>query len=218
MLRYTGQRWDAETGLYHYRARYYSPALGRFLTADPIGYGDGLNVYAYVANDPVNLVDPSGLGAEQNRTTNWNFIEVGPVIPPNNDAIFIVLTDDSRSIDGPLALLSLGGAGSLYKAAKVLKSGSIWSSTKNKSAVENAFGHWKKHKSEFPELQNSKQYVEKATDFLTNPPKGALTKTNSRGDTLRYDPNSNTFGVLSKDGVPRTMFRPKDGMGYWNKQ
>ena len=66
-LRYTGQRWDAETGLYHYRARYYSPALGRFLTADPIGYGDGLNVYAYVGNDPVNLVDPSGLGAEKKK-------------------------------------------------------------------------------------------------------------------------------------------------------
>ena len=38
--------------------------MGRFLTVDPIGYGDGLNVYAYVGNDPVNLVDPSGLGAE----------------------------------------------------------------------------------------------------------------------------------------------------------
>ena len=100
----------------------------------------------------------------------------------------------------------------------VEKSGSIWSSTKKKSAVENAFGHWKKHKSEFPELQNAKQYVEKAADFLRNPPKGTLTKINSRGDTLRYNPASNTFGVLSKDGVPRTMFRPRDGINYWNKQ
>ena len=63
-MAFAGDRGVAETGLYHYRARYYSPALGRFLTADPIGYGDGLNVYAYVANDPVTLVDPSGLGAQ----------------------------------------------------------------------------------------------------------------------------------------------------------
>lgn len=63
--RYTAQRWDTESGLYYYRTRYYSPSLGRFLTTDPIGYGDGLNVYAYVGNDPVNSNDPSGLLAAQ---------------------------------------------------------------------------------------------------------------------------------------------------------
>ena len=59
--RYTGRRFDAETGLYHYRARAYSPALGRFLQPDPIGYLGGLNLYAYVANDPLNRLDPFGL-------------------------------------------------------------------------------------------------------------------------------------------------------------
>jgi RHS repeat-associated protein len=60
-FRYTGRRLDEETGLLYYRARYYSPAIGRFLQSDPIGYGDGLNFYAYVGNDPMNATDPEGL-------------------------------------------------------------------------------------------------------------------------------------------------------------
>lgn len=58
---YTGRRLDPETGLYYYRARYYDPVHGRFLQRDPLGYVDGLNLYAYVENNPVNRVDPSGL-------------------------------------------------------------------------------------------------------------------------------------------------------------
>ncbi len=57
---YTGRELDA-SGLYYYRARYYLPSAGRFLTPDPIGLQGGLNAYTYVSSNPVNYTDPFGL-------------------------------------------------------------------------------------------------------------------------------------------------------------
>jgi RHS repeat-associated protein len=59
---YTGREFDAETGLYYYRARYYDPTIGRFIQQDPYGI-DGLDpsLFAYVRNNPANRIDPRGL-------------------------------------------------------------------------------------------------------------------------------------------------------------
>ena len=60
---FTGRENDG-TGLYYYRARYYSPSLQRFISEDPIGMGGGdLNLYAYVGNSPTNATDPNGEAA-----------------------------------------------------------------------------------------------------------------------------------------------------------
>ena len=62
----TGREND-KTGLYYYRARYYSPTLQRFIREDPIGFYGGINFYAYVRNNPVNWRDPWGLWTYANE-------------------------------------------------------------------------------------------------------------------------------------------------------
>jgi RHS repeat-associated protein len=59
---FTGREYDPESGLYYYRARYYDPRAGRFLTKDSLGFDGGdTNLYRYVWNSPTNWIDPHGL-------------------------------------------------------------------------------------------------------------------------------------------------------------
>lgn len=70
--RYTGRDFDVETGLYYYRARYYDPLSGRFISEDPIGFFGARNFYGYVGNDPVQDVDSSGLNPITKSGTGTN--------------------------------------------------------------------------------------------------------------------------------------------------
>ena len=70
-FQYTGRELDSETGLYYYRARYYDPSTGRFISEDPTEFDGGINFYRYAANSPTNFIDPLGLAeydARGNRT------------------------------------------------------------------------------------------------------------------------------------------------------
>jgi RHS repeat-associated protein len=59
---YTAREYDSETGMYFYRARYYDPTVGRFVTKDPISFAGGdVNLYNYVGANPINWSDPIGL-------------------------------------------------------------------------------------------------------------------------------------------------------------
>ena len=60
-FQYTAREFDSETGLYYYRARYYDPSAGRFVSEDPVRFQAGYNFYVYVGNDPVDLIDAIGM-------------------------------------------------------------------------------------------------------------------------------------------------------------
>ena len=66
-LRFPGQYYDSETQLHYNYFRYYDPAIGRYVTADPIGLGGGLNTYTYVTNNSLRYVDPLGLASCEGR-------------------------------------------------------------------------------------------------------------------------------------------------------
>jgi RHS repeat-associated protein len=59
-FQYTGREFDTEIGLYYYRARYYDPQFGRFLSEDGFRFQAGVNFYPYTSDNPVNFIDPSG--------------------------------------------------------------------------------------------------------------------------------------------------------------
>jgi RHS repeat-associated protein len=96
--RYTGKERDEETGFYYHGARYYAPWLGRWTAADPIGIGDGLNVYAYVSDNPVKLHDPRGTDGVKLNDFERQWIQ--------NVAIPILQFDKFKTASGdvPIAL------------------------------------------------------------------------------------------------------------------
>ena len=93
----------------------------------------------------------------------------------------------------------------------------VWSHGRD-GAQANAEEHWEKHGAEFPEFRNAHEYAAGALRFVSHPPPGALTKSRDNGDTLFYDPNTNTFAVKDRRGEPRTFFRPDSGRAYWDRQ
>jgi pyocin large subunit-like protein len=93
----------------------------------------------------------------------------------------------------------------------------VWSHGHDGTA-ENAQEHWEKHRGDFPELGSAAEYESAAAAFVAHPPLGTLIKHRADGDTLLYDPATNTFAVSDAAGEPRTFFRPESRRTYWDRQ
>jgi len=93
----------------------------------------------------------------------------------------------------------------------------MWSASRRYSAEQNARRAFERNGEAFG-ADTLDAFVKKAHAFVDAPPKGTLTLKRRNGDTLFYDPKGNVFAVASKEGAPRTMFRPDEGRAYWDEQ
>ncbi|MGE6166847.1 RHS repeat-associated core domain-containing protein [Aeromonas rivipollensis] len=89
-LRYQGQLYDQETGLYYNRHRYFDPELGQYISSDPIGFAGGLRPQGYVHN-PLEWVDPLGLVALDDK--GWSLYH----IMKGDDVVYVGITKDVRT-------------------------------------------------------------------------------------------------------------------------
>ena len=92
----------------------------------------------------------------------------------------------------------------------------MWSANRRFTAEQNAQRHFERDGADF-DARSVDDYVEKAHAFVSNPPRGAATLKRANGDTLIYDRAGNVFAVATRDGAPRTMFKPDEGPDYWEK-
>ena len=93
----------------------------------------------------------------------------------------------------------------------------IWAANRKHTAQENADYQFNKNGKDFGAASEA-DYVNKAHAFVSSPPAGVQKVERSNGDALLYDAKTNTFVVATKDGAPRTMFKPRDGANYWREQ
>lgn len=93
----------------------------------------------------------------------------------------------------------------------------MWAANRRHTAEENARYEFARDGADFG-ARDVDDYVAKAHAFVEKPPAGVLTLTRNNGDRLLYDPKANVFAVVSREGAPRTMFKPRDGAAYWDEQ
>jgi pyocin large subunit-like protein len=134
-------------------------------------------------------------------------------------------TRSTASYSGPSANTG-GGQGGSYgqdredprrEPVRLVHGKPMWAANRKHSADENAEYQFDRDGADFG-AKSVDDFIAKAHAFVDHPPAGASTLVRSNGDKLIYDPKDNVFAVVTKDGAPRTMFKPRNGEAYWEQQ
>jgi RHS repeat-associated protein len=120
-IRMQGQQVDRESGLFYNRHRYYDPAMGRYITQDPIGLWGGFNPYSYVKEKPLSFTDPRGLQAcapqspRQQGEALWNKAgeKISAVTTPVTDFVKSIFTKAGEGVNfsGSVGGMKVAGLG-----------------------------------------------------------------------------------------------------------
>src|SRR5574341_2188349 len=243
--KFTGKDLDPETGLYYYGARYYDPVLSRWISADPIldqylngKANDGvyrslnINLYHYAANNPIRLLDPTGLAADENTDTKppvdeieqairdrqWQFrntqeglTKVAPIaeaaaslnpLVSATEAVTGKSSIEGRELSFGERLLSMPIIGGALKFLGL--GGKIAGKA---FAPGKWLSHFEKHGAEFG-AKTSVEYLRGAQKLTSGVEEGVQTFVRANGDTLFYRASTNEFSAVSREVVIRTYFKP----------
>jgi hypothetical protein len=93
----------------------------------------------------------------------------------------------------------------------------MWAANRRHSADDNAEYQFNRDGADFG-AKSVDDFVAKVHAFIDHPSAGVATLVRNNGDKLIYDAKTNVFAVVTKDGAPRIMFKPRDGAAYWDEQ
>ena len=200
---YTGRENDG-TGLYYYRARYYSPSLQRFINEDPIGLLGGVNLYGYVGNDPISYSDPFGLKPKPNNPADNGEAERQR---KEIDKMLRKFVDDGKdNLDRVVLLAGLEGGGAVAAERITLRALS-------RQIAEHAFEKHVLIRGEYPGIRTTSQFREFVERVLTNPTE---VRSLSGGRVAIWDDSSGSVLIYNSRNVPQsTVFQPTNGYQYF---
>ncbi|MBI2171598.1 MAG: RHS repeat-associated core domain-containing protein [Chloroflexi bacterium] len=207
----------------HYNGRFYDPALGRFIQADPIVPGianpQATNCYSYVANNPVRYNDPNGHCFIVCVAVVWAAFEIGSAV---YDAYTMADTLLSPSASVAEKVLTAG----LFAAGAVLPGGGYAAGGKkllqaadskllNFKTPKLLGRHFEEHGAKLG-YKTVDDYLAGANDLVARSDAAVSVEMKQRGtDSLYYDYRTNEYLSVDEEGVIRTYMKPETGVEYW---